>query len=227
MKINQQFVKNAQLNATHTGLTKQVKKNEGEVKSEQVHNQNQDKVSVGDYQQNATHIGMGQTMGKKTTGAEEKKMVDAQGRPVDKETGRIIDPNTGQPAQMPGQQTMIDPRTGQPGNISDIAGSIHPSLQELVNSGHLSKEDLTNILALDTQRREEEMMVKQHEQSEKEAMKDCWLNMWLQAQQAEKERMKTFMAYMDAIRTIDAQIAANRAATNKAINDTMNAALFG
>jgi len=255
VKINQQsFNKAAQTNAVHTGMTRQIKKDEGEVKTEL---RTQDKVSVGQYEENASHTGMSQDTGKKTTGNEEHRILDAHGKPFKHEGGIILDPTTGQPYDMGGGR-IIDPATGKPVNMGDSPvidpktglpanqtaspiidpstgqpvgqpqlPAVHPALQELLNSGHLSPEDLQKILELDKQRREEEQMVKQHEQNEREAMKTTWLNMWLEAQKAEKERIKTFMAYLDAIRTMDAEIAANRAATNKAINKAMNDALFG
>jgi len=100
-------------------------------------------------------------------------------------------------------------------------------LKELVTEEKISLEELEKILAIDKNRRIEENMIKEHEQSEKDAMKDSYINMWLESQKAEKERIKAFMAFLDAMRQIDGEITAGMVATNKSIQEIWYKALFG
>lgn len=100
-------------------------------------------------------------------------------------------------------------------------------LMQLVSEGKLSPEQLAKVLELDTQRRQEEMQLKQHEMTEREAMKDSWLNMWEEAAKAEKDRIKTLMTVVDYMRNADAEMLNNMIKTNRGIQAGWYAAMFG
>jgi len=103
----------------------------------------------------------------------------------------------------------------------------NPVIDNLIMAGKIKKEDLEKLLEADKERMEEEEMVLKYENGQREYMKNTWINTWVEMKKAEKDRMKTFMALTDYLNKIDADIATNRMATNKSIQDAWFKAFFG
>lgn len=184
MKINKDFNKTAQSNAIRTGLTKQVKKSQEEIKTEDV----KDEVSLNQSSDNIEAV-----------------------------------PDQ-QPFVMEEKSDTEDPLSELKQQLALLPAGDY--LLQLLNEGKLSKEELQKVLEVDAQRRQEEMMIQEHDISEKEALKDSWLNMWVEAGKVEKERIKRSFALMDYMKTANSEIAQNRIATNKAIQSGWLAAMF-
>jgi hypothetical protein len=103
----------------------------------------------------------------------------------------------------------------------------NPYIDNLIQSGKISKEQLQQLLDLDKARGEEEQMVINYNNKSREDMKNTYLNSWVEAKNAEKERQKTFLALVDSMNKIDAAIAANRMATQVSINASWYKMFFG
>jgi hypothetical protein len=103
----------------------------------------------------------------------------------------------------------------------------NPVIDNLITSGKIKKEDLEKLLEADNECREEEEMVIKYQNGQRENMKNTWINTWVEMKKAEKDRMKTLMALVDSMNKIEADIATNRMATNKSIQDAWFKAFFG
>jgi len=103
----------------------------------------------------------------------------------------------------------------------------NPYIDNLVQSGKITKEQLQQLLDLDKSRAEEEQMIVDYQNKSREDMKNTYLNAWVEARKAEKERWKTFNALLDYMKQADAAIATNRMATASSIQANWNKMFFG
>jgi len=100
-------------------------------------------------------------------------------------------------------------------------------IDDLIQSGKITKDQLQQLLDLDKTRGEEEQMIVDYQNKSREEMKDKYLNSWIEARKAEKERWKTFNSLMDYMKQADAAIATNRMATASSIQANWYKAFFG
>ncbi|HPZ07017.1 MAG TPA: hypothetical protein PL110_02805 [Candidatus Eremiobacteraeota bacterium] len=225
------FQRTAEANANQVGFNRLARKNNEELKNELL--TGEDKVSLGekrDEQQvlvpgkESMQPGMKVFVPDQEVMPEEIQIPGPDGKPT------YSTQITPQPSQQVVSGPDGQPVTGQQSPAQQqVPGSMSPQtyayLQQLVDSGKMTPEQLQKILDKDKARRDMQMTMLKHEETERLAVRDALDAIQEQAVKAEVDRMKRRWALLDYIKQAIFDIWTKRSATNQAIADSRAKAL--
>ncbi|HPZ07292.1 MAG TPA: hypothetical protein PL110_04215, partial [Candidatus Eremiobacteraeota bacterium] len=86
-----------------------------------------------------------------------------------------------------------------PYNISDLSEESKEDLLQYIKTNNLSEKDVKAILKSDDNRREIEQLVEEYFVKEREEAENFCLNMWLEREKAQKNRLKLITSFYDYV----------------------------
>ncbi|MEQ8189287.1 MAG: hypothetical protein ABRQ39_15050 [Candidatus Eremiobacterota bacterium] len=111
--------------------------------------------------------------------------------------------------------------------ITDLSEEGEKLLIDYIKANNLSKSDVKAILKKDDDWRDIEQMVCEYFAREREDAKSFCLNMWIEREKSEQNRLKSIKAFYDEMNKTYADIWTHRVKTNQDINDMIYKTFYG
>jgi hypothetical protein len=247
-----QFQQKAELNARTVGFDRQSRKSDAEINTEQ-----NDQVSLGSssdlnkgqfqllgpdgkpYNPNKQNI-----VGPDGKACDENGQINGQlagldGKPYDQ--NNLIVGSDGKPVASQEAQTFQPPRNININNPNVVAAMGNPDFQEysrispsaattllqLVDAGKLTPDQFKQILEKDKARRDVELTLLKHEESERIAIRDGLITIEEMRAKAEMDRLKKQMDFFEYMNKTWADMRNKRAATNFSIAESISKTFYG
>jgi len=111
--------------------------------------------------------------------------------------------------------------------ITDLSEEGKRLLIDYIKANNLSRSDVKAILKQDDDWRDIEQMVCEYFAREREEAKNFCLNMWIEREKSEQNRLKSIKAFYDEMNKTYADIWTHRVKTNQDINDMIYKTFYG